>query len=131
MQENFSFINLGLDYFIFKFSNKVSQKTVILDRPWFFPGAYLLVQIWEENFFSQELQIESTTIWVRYPKYLMNYMMLWYYKEWVKKLGAIKGRLLYVDYITKYIYRYLCPYSKKHTSEILSDYWQVQKTYSL
>lgn len=66
--EHLTIIDLGLDFFIVKFQEKVNMEKALHGGPWFIMGHFLSVRNWEPNFVPEKSKIQSTAIWIRLPQ---------------------------------------------------------------
>ncbi|XP_028051868.1 uncharacterized protein LOC114256416 [Camellia sinensis] len=66
-------IDLGSNYFLFKFFEKSDYTTVFTGGPWVIMDHYLTVRRWEPNFKPSEAFETITVIWVRFPELPIEY----------------------------------------------------------
>ncbi|KAL7235893.1 hypothetical protein ACSBR1_019221 [Camellia fascicularis] len=66
-------IDLGNNYFLFKFSSQEDCAYVYLGGPWVILDHYLTVQKWEPNFKALEAFETTTAVWVRFLELPIEY----------------------------------------------------------
>lgn len=66
-------LDLGYDFFLFKFDDPDDYKHVLLDGPWFICGRYLALRRWNTNFKPSEASINKTVVWGRAPELSLEY----------------------------------------------------------
>ncbi|KAL7240588.1 hypothetical protein ACSBR2_006279 [Camellia fascicularis] len=96
LQGEFTTIDLGSNYFLFKFAEKEDYTKVYTRGPWVIMDHYRTVRRWEPNFKPSEALETTTAIWVRFPE-----LPIEYYQE--KVLYAIVksiGKPLKIDWTT-------------------------------
>lgn len=64
-------------------------------------GHYLIVQPWSPRFDSSKEKIESIIAWIRLPGMALYY----YHKRVLRMLGQVIGKVIWIDYNTKYALR--------------------------
>ncbi|KAL7193036.1 hypothetical protein ACSBR2_024786 [Camellia fascicularis] len=73
LQDEFNAINLGCNYFLFKFSNQEDYTKVYTGGPWVIMDYYLTVRKWEPNFKPSEAFETTTAIWVQFLELSIEY----------------------------------------------------------
>ncbi|CAL5359909.1 unnamed protein product [Camellia sinensis] len=73
LQGEFNAIDLGCNYFLFKFSDQTDCANVFTGGPWVIMDHYLTVRRWEPNFRPSEAFETTTAVWVRFPKLPIEY----------------------------------------------------------
>ncbi|XP_028115553.1 uncharacterized protein LOC114313363 [Camellia sinensis] len=94
LQGDFNAIDLGYNYFLFKFSEQADCTHVFTGGPWVIMDHYLMVRRWEPNFKPLEAFETITAVWVRFSE-----LPIEYYQE--KVLFAIAkslGKPLKIDW---------------------------------
>ncbi|XVF27193.1 hypothetical protein REPUB_Repub14bG0086000 [Reevesia pubescens] len=93
LEGKYKVVDLGQDYFLFKFEKKVDYKHVLEGRPWIIGGHYLTVRQWTLNFNPNTDIINKVIAWVRLPGLPMEY----YSQFALLRLWALVGRGIKVD----------------------------------
>ncbi|KAG5589775.1 hypothetical protein H5410_040289 [Solanum commersonii] len=91
--ENFSLINLGLDYDIVKFQKEENMNQVIKGGPWFIHGHYLSLQRCEPNFLPKKSILTYSAVWVHLPQLPTEF----YNSLLLKRIVNSIGKLLKID----------------------------------
>ncbi|KAI3989506.1 hypothetical protein MKX01_022781 [Papaver californicum] len=94
-------LDLGCDFFLFKFDNPYDYRFALLEGPWFIGGHHLSMRIWTPNFKPSETSVHTTVVWVRLPELPLEY----FDKTVLEKVGAKIGRLIKVDSTTELVLR--------------------------
>ncbi|KAL7260510.1 hypothetical protein ACSBR1_006225 [Camellia fascicularis] len=68
LQEEFTAIDLGNNYFLFKFSSREDCDHVYMGGPWVIMDHYLIIRKWEPDFKALDTFETSTAVWVRFPE---------------------------------------------------------------
>ncbi|KAL7177442.1 hypothetical protein ACSBR2_030743 [Camellia fascicularis] len=101
LQDDFNVIDLGNNYFLFKFTSQEDCSRVYSGGPWVIMNHYLTVRKWEPDFKASEAFETTTAVGVRFPK-----LPIEYFQE--KVLYAIAkqiGRPLKIDLTTAMVTR--------------------------
>ncbi|XP_023885179.1 uncharacterized protein LOC111997336 [Quercus suber] len=86
-------IALGQDFFLVRFSLKDDHSRVLKNGPWFVGGHYLSIRRWEPNFKPSSTNLSVVAIWIRLPKFPIEY-----YEELVlRDIGKAIGPVIWVD----------------------------------
>ncbi|XP_028053714.1 uncharacterized protein LOC114258058 [Camellia sinensis] len=101
LQEEFSAIDLGCNYFLFKFSNPEDFTKVHTGGPWVIMDHYLTVRLWEPNFKPSEALETTTAIWVRFPELPIEY----YHDKVLFAIAKTIGKPLKIDWTTAMVTR--------------------------
>ncbi|KAI3893641.1 hypothetical protein MKX03_006219, partial [Papaver bracteatum] len=94
-------LDMGSDYFMFKFEHQDDFKHALLEGPWFINGHNLSLQRWKPNFKPSEARINKTIVWARLPELPIEY----FYREVLYKIAAKIGIPIKIDNITESILR--------------------------
>ncbi|XP_026420449.1 uncharacterized protein LOC113316497 [Papaver somniferum] len=94
-------LDLGSDFFLFKFNNSLDYKFALLEGPWFIGGHHLSLRRWKPDFKPSEASMNTTVIWARLPELPLEY----FDKTVLEKVGAKIGRLIKVDATTEHVLR--------------------------
>ncbi|KAI8024833.1 hypothetical protein LOK49_LG02G00256 [Camellia lanceoleosa] len=73
IQEDFDAIDLGNNYFLFKFSSQDDCNHVYTGGPWVIMDHYLTIRKWEPDFKVLEAFETTTAVWVRFPELPIEY----------------------------------------------------------
>ncbi|KAL7213410.1 hypothetical protein ACSBR2_016017 [Camellia fascicularis] len=73
LQEDFNVIDLGNNYFLFKFSSLEDCAHVYSGGPWVIMDHYLTVRKWEPDFKASEAFETTTAVWVRFLELPIEY----------------------------------------------------------
>ncbi|CAL5414966.1 unnamed protein product [Camellia sinensis] len=73
LQDEFNAIDLGNNYFLFKFSSQEDCAHVYSGGPWVILDHYLTVRKWEPDFKASEAFETTTAVWVRFPELPIEY----------------------------------------------------------
>ncbi|KAG7030784.1 hypothetical protein SDJN02_04821, partial [Cucurbita argyrosperma subsp. argyrosperma] len=89
---------LGLGFFVLKFSNALDYYEALEERPWSIPHLCIYVFPWIPNFKPSEASIPFVDVWIRLPELSIEY----YDKEVLEKIAeTIGGRLVKIDPVTE------------------------------
>lgn len=86
-------MDLGYDYFLFKFEKKADYKHVLEGGPWVIGGHYLTVRQWSPNLNPLTDSFSKLIAWIRLPCLPMEY----YNPIALSKMGAAVGRVIKFD----------------------------------
>ncbi|XP_075633942.1 uncharacterized protein LOC142606488 [Castanea sativa] len=89
-------INLGNDYFLFKFYNSDDYDKVLKGGPWFVEKLFLAIKPWEPYFRAFGDNLTSVAVWVRFSELPIEF----YYMEVLKEIGSAIGPVLQIDSYT-------------------------------
>ncbi|KAL7230600.1 hypothetical protein ACSBR2_008965 [Camellia fascicularis] len=73
IQEDFDAIDLGNNYFLFKFSSQDDCNHVYMGGPWVIVDHYLTIRKWEPDFKASEAFETPTAVWVKFPELPIEY----------------------------------------------------------
>ncbi|KAI3852730.1 hypothetical protein MKX03_002291, partial [Papaver bracteatum] len=94
-------LDLGCDFYLFKFEFPDDYKHALLEGPWFVNGHHLAMMRWSTNFRPSESSINRTVVWARLPE-----LPLEYYDEKVLTNVTTKlGKLIKIDKTTELVMR--------------------------
>ncbi|XP_028093884.1 uncharacterized protein LOC114293973 [Camellia sinensis] len=96
LQEEFNAIDLGFNYFLFKFFDPFDCETVFTGGPWVIMDHYLTVRRWEPNFKPSKAFETTTAVWVRFPELPIEY----YQEKVLFTIAKTIGRPLKIDWTT-------------------------------
>lgn len=65
-------VDIGDDFFVFKFENFDDYQRVVSDGPWFAGPYYLTIRKWEPMFSTTSVQTATTAVWAQLPKLPMD-----------------------------------------------------------
>ncbi|XP_022988533.1 uncharacterized protein LOC111485743 isoform X2 [Cucurbita maxima] len=89
---------LGLGFFVLKFSNALDYYEALEERPWSISHLCIYVFPWIPNFKPSEASIPFVDVWIRLPELSIEY----YDKEVLEKIAkTIGGRLVKIDPVTE------------------------------
>ena len=91
-----TYVDLGKDFFLIKFSAKEDYDKVLRGGPWFIGGHFLAIKPWEPYFKAMEAKFSSVAVWVRLPELPIEF----YDKIVLKEIGNAIGPMLRIDYYT-------------------------------
>ena len=91
-----TYVDLGKDFFLIKFSAKEDYDKVLRGGPWFIGGHFLAIKPWEPYFKAMEAKFSSVAVWVRLPEFPIEF----YDKIVLKEIGNAIGPMLRIDYYT-------------------------------
>ncbi|XP_026384464.1 uncharacterized protein LOC113280040 [Papaver somniferum] len=94
-------LDLGCDYFLFKFENPADYRFALLEGPWFIGGHHLSIRRWTPNFKPSEDSVNTTVVWAR----LLELPLEYFDKAVLERIGQKIGRLIKVDNTTNMILR--------------------------
>ncbi|XP_020265392.1 uncharacterized protein LOC109840960 [Asparagus officinalis] len=86
-------IDLGKDYFLFKFHRKADYQHVLEGGPWIVGGHYLTVRRWSPYFKPSTDQITSVIAWIRLPELPLEF----YSHIALKRIAAKVGKVVRID----------------------------------
>ncbi|KAI8025479.1 Uncharacterized protein LOK49_LG02G03808 [Camellia lanceoleosa] len=87
LQDEFDVIDLGNNYFLFKFSSQEDCAMVYSGGPWVIMDYYLTVRKWEPDFKASEAFETTTTVWVWFPELPIEYFQEKVFYTIAKQLG--------------------------------------------
>ena len=93
---NFSYVDLGLGFFLIRFESKEGFEDVLKGGPWFIREHFLSLRLWVPNFRASEDTVSSVAVWVRLPELPVEY----YHKDSLFRIGSGLGPVLCVDFNT-------------------------------
>ena len=82
-------IDLGLGYFVSRFSPKEDLQSVLQGGPWFIAGHFLTIRRWRPDFMTSRATLDSVAVWVRLPGLPVEYYDLPILKEIASKIGPV------------------------------------------
>ncbi|KAI3975661.1 hypothetical protein MKX01_023087 [Papaver californicum] len=94
-------LDLGHDFYLFRFEQFSDYKKALLEGPWFLAGHYLSMRRWSPNFRPSKASISVTAIWARFPELPIEY----FDKQFLNELASKLGKLIKVDYNTEFVAR--------------------------
>lgn len=97
----FIILDLGCDFFLYKFENPDDCRFALLEGPWFINGHHLSMRRWSPNFKPSEASVNTTVVWARLPELPLEY----FDKDVLEKVGEKIGRLIKVYNTTDLILR--------------------------
>ena len=92
----FSFVDLGLGFFLVKFESRKDFEEVLRNGPWFIGEHFLSIRPWVPDFRASEASVSSVVVWVRLPELPVEY----YHKDSLMHIGSGLGPVLRVDFNT-------------------------------
>ncbi|OMO68562.1 reverse transcriptase [Corchorus capsularis] len=101
IEGGFKIIDLGHDYFLFKFQKKEDYRHVLDGGPWIIGGHYLTVWQWCPNFQPDSDVINTIIAWVRLPQLPMEY----YSAMAIRRITSRVGRVIRLDRTTETVER--------------------------
>ncbi|XP_028077874.1 uncharacterized protein LOC114279793 [Camellia sinensis] len=101
LQGEFNAIDLGTDYFLFKFSDQIDCTKVFTGGPWVIMDHYLTVRCWEPNFKPSEAFETTTAVWVRFLELSIEY----YQEKVLYAIAKAIGKPLKIDWNTAMVTR--------------------------
>ncbi|KAL4335546.1 hypothetical protein GQ457_07G011820 [Hibiscus cannabinus] len=90
-------VDLENDYYLVKFAAEEDYTKVLKEGPWTIFGSYLTVQTWSRGFSTSQVFPSQVIVWVRLPGFPYRY----YTKSLFRRIAAVLGRVVRVDYNTK------------------------------
>ncbi|KAL4296305.1 hypothetical protein GQ457_12G031070 [Hibiscus cannabinus] len=90
-------IDLDNDYYLVRFADSSDYTRALTDGPWTIYGSYLIVQPWSRSFSTSEKHLSHVVVWIRLPGLPYRY----YCKTLFRRIAAVIGRVVKVDYNTK------------------------------
>ncbi|OMO90964.1 reverse transcriptase [Corchorus capsularis] len=97
----YKIIDLGNDYFLFKFQHKSDYTHALDGGPWIIGGHYLTVRQWKHNFQPDSDKINSIIAWIRLPQLPLEY----YPNMAVRRIASTVGRVIRLDKTTETVDR--------------------------
>lgn len=94
LEGEIDFIDLGLGYYIVKFSVQSDMIKVLTGGPWKILGHYIMVQRWKPNFKPSCATFGVTAIWIRLPELPIEY----FNEEILMLIGQAIGKPLRRQY---------------------------------
>ncbi|XP_021766231.1 uncharacterized protein LOC110730716 [Chenopodium quinoa] len=88
-----SLTDLGLAYYIARFTNMEDYHFVLTQGPWLIGDSYLTIRKWVPNFVADEAPIKFLTAWVRIPQLSIEY----FDKQFWHKIGSKIGKVISID----------------------------------
>ncbi|KAK9999219.1 hypothetical protein SO802_018822 [Lithocarpus litseifolius] len=86
-------MDLGRDFFLFKFEAKDDMDRVLSDGPWFIGGHFVAIRLWEPNFKASMAVVSTVAVWVRLNELPVEY----YDAAALREIGSAIGPVLKVD----------------------------------
>ncbi|OMO53937.1 reverse transcriptase [Corchorus capsularis] len=93
IEGKYRIIDLGNDYFCFKFQKRKDCKHVLDGGPWVISGHYLTVRQWTHNFKPNSDVIKSIVAWIRLPQLPLEY----YTNMAIRRIASKVGRVIRLD----------------------------------
>ncbi|KAL4297268.1 hypothetical protein GQ457_12G007760 [Hibiscus cannabinus] len=90
-------IDLENNYFLVRFADSRDYSMVFTEGPWTIFGSYLTVQPWSRSFSTTEKHLSHVIVWVHLPRLPYKY----YTKALFRRIAAVMGRVVKVDYNTQ------------------------------
>lgn len=101
IEGEFRIMDLGFSCFIFRLSKKSDYRRMLMEGPWSIGGYAISVRRWSPTFKPEKDVVDRVTTWVRFPQ-----LPAWCYTELgLRRVGSLLGRVLKVDYDTKFACR--------------------------
>ncbi|KAL4341873.1 hypothetical protein GQ457_08G009200 [Hibiscus cannabinus] len=94
-------IDLDNEYYLVRFVDTSDYSRALTDGPWTIYGSYLIVQPWSRSFSTSEKHPSHVVVWIRLPGLPYRY----YCKALFRRIAAVIGRVIKVDYNTKEVGR--------------------------
>ncbi|KAI3883878.1 hypothetical protein MKX03_017341 [Papaver bracteatum] len=94
-------LDLGNEFFLFKFDCPDDYRFALLEGPWFIGGHHLSMRRWTPNFKSSIASVNTSVVWDRLPELPLEF----FDKYVLEKVGAKIGRLIKVDNTTELVLR--------------------------
>ncbi|XP_026415757.1 uncharacterized protein LOC113311123 isoform X2 [Papaver somniferum] len=94
-------LDLGNDYFLFKFEQPEDFKHALLEGPWFVNRHHLAMMRWTANFKPSESSINRTVVWIRLPELPPEY----YDEKILFEVAGKLGRPIKIDKNTELVMR--------------------------
>lgn len=94
-------LDLGNNFFLFKFDCPDDYRFALLEGPWFIGGHHLSMRGWTPNFKSSNASVNTSVVWARLPELPLEY----FDKSVLEKVGEKIGRLIKVDNTTELVLR--------------------------
>ncbi|KAI3954788.1 hypothetical protein MKW98_002894 [Papaver atlanticum] len=94
-------LDLGKDFFLFKFANPSDLCKVMLEGPWFIGEHYFSLTRWISDFRPSEAKFLRTILWARLPTLPIEY----FDKEFMFQAGNLIGKTIKVDVVTESLTR--------------------------
>ena len=92
----FSCVDLGLGFFLVRFTAREDFEAVLKGGPWFIGEYFLSLRPWVPNFRASEAAVSSVAVWIRLPELPVEY----YQKDSLMLIGRGLGPVLRVDFNT-------------------------------
>ncbi|KAH7843302.1 hypothetical protein Vadar_014972 [Vaccinium darrowii] len=73
LQGDFSAIDIGMGFVVFKFDVQSDRDHVLTGGPWTLSDQYITVRAWEPRFKPDETEEITTAVWVRFPNFPFEY----------------------------------------------------------
>ncbi|KAH7862043.1 hypothetical protein Vadar_034031 [Vaccinium darrowii] len=96
MQGDFSALEIGLGFVVFKFDMACDRTHVLTAGPWIINDQYITVREWEPRFKLDEAEEIKTAVWVRFPNFPLEY----YYEKNMFRIAKRLGRPIRADSTT-------------------------------
>ena len=87
-------VDLKENIFLFKFACEGDKKRIVELGPWNIEGFLLILKMWHQNFFVEDMDFSSIPIWIQVHNLSIEYM----FKEKVEEIGALVGEAIEVDF---------------------------------
>ncbi|OMO84846.1 reverse transcriptase [Corchorus capsularis] len=101
IEGKYRIIDLGNDYFCFKFQKRGDYKHVLDGCPWVIGGHQLTVRQWTHNFKPNSNVIKSIVAWIRLPQLPLEY----YTNMAIRRIASKVGRVIRLDKTTESVVR--------------------------
>ncbi|XVF38342.1 hypothetical protein REPUB_Repub20aG0093200 [Reevesia pubescens] len=93
LEGRYKVVDVGQDYFLFKFEKKEDYKHVLEGGHWIIGGHYLTVRQWTPNFDPLLDTISKIIAWIRFPGLPLEY----YDTTALTKMGSHVGKVIRLD----------------------------------
>ncbi|KAH7848965.1 hypothetical protein Vadar_010951 [Vaccinium darrowii] len=96
LQGDFSALEIGLGFVVFKFDMASDRTHVLTAGPWIINDQYITVREWEPRFKPDEAEEIQTAVWIRFPNFPLEY----YYEKNIFRIARRLGRPIRADSTT-------------------------------
>ena len=86
-------LDLGKDFFLFRFESKQDMDNMLASGPWFIRGHYIAICVWEPYFRPSSVEASIIAIWVRLNELPMEF----YDPSVLREIGRAICPILKVD----------------------------------
>lgn len=86
-------LDLGKDFFLFRFESKQDMDNMLAGGPWFIRGHYIAICVWEPYFRPSSVEASIIAIWVRLNELPMEF----YDPSVLREIGRAICPILKVD----------------------------------